>query len=97
MISPGEDPVNHRLGTCRLGTRQRTVPDWYLPDQYIDVAAVPDGDYVLETIADPDGLLLEADETNNCDSIVIRIAGTSTGTPSAVILGPGPRCSALGL
>lgn len=73
------------------------MPDWYLPDQYIDVAAVPDGDYVLETIADPDGLLLEADETNNCDSIVIRIAGTSTGTPSAVILGPGPRCSALGL
>jgi hypothetical protein len=72
------------------------IYDWYLPDQYIDVAGIPDGDYVLETIADPDGLLREADESNNCDSILIRIAGTSTSAPSAVILGPGPRCTALG-
>ena len=72
------------------------IYDWYLPDQYLDVSGIPDGDYVLETIADPDGLLLEADESNNCDSILIRIAGTSTGAPSAAILGPGPRCETLG-
>jgi hypothetical protein len=71
------------------------IYDWYLPDQYIDVEGVADGLYALETIADPDDLLLEADESNNCDSILIRIAGTGTGSPSAEIVGAGPACSAL--
>jgi Lysyl oxidase len=72
------------------------IYDWYLPDQYIDVSGVADGIYVLETVADPDDLLAEADESNNCETIVIRLAGASTGTPSATRVGPGPRCEALG-
>jgi hypothetical protein len=70
--------------------------DWYLPDQYIDVAGLEDGTYVLETVADPDDLLIEADETNNCDTIVIRLSGLATETPSVSVLGAGPSCGALG-
>ena len=72
------------------------IYDWYLPDQYIDVSGVADGQYILETLADPDNLLLEADETNNCDSVVIRLSGMATATPAATVVGPGPNCSALG-
>jgi hypothetical protein len=72
------------------------IYDWYLPDQYIEVSGVADGVYILETIADPDDLLLEADETNNCDSIVIRLSGIGTAAPAATIVGSGPSCSVLG-
>jgi len=33
--------------------------DWYLPDQYIEVAGLPDGYYLLETTVDPDDALVE--------------------------------------
>ena len=46
-----------------------------LPDQYIEVSDVPDGLYVLETIADPDGTVLETDEANNTASILIEMTG----------------------
>lgn len=74
----------------------RTLQLWYLPDQCIEVTGVPDGDYILETIADPDDMMREADESNNCDSIRIRLSGMGTGSPSATILGPRPACSHLG-
>ncbi len=51
------------------------VYNWFLADQYIEVSGVPDGDYLLETIADPDGLVLEADEDNNRSFTHIRICG----------------------
>ncbi len=72
------------------------IYDYYLPDQYIDIAGVADGVYLLETIADPDDTLLEADESNNCSSIRIALAGADTAAPSVRNLGPGPRCSRLG-
>jgi hypothetical protein len=71
------------------------IYDWYLPDQYMDVAGLPNGVYILETAADPDNLLLEADESNNCSSIVIELSKMSTPTPAATILRPGPACSRL--
>jgi hypothetical protein len=43
--------------------------DWLLPDQYIEVTGVPDGSYILETIDNPDKAILEADYSNNCDSV----------------------------
>ena len=69
------------------------VYDWYLPEQYIEVSGVPDGDYFLETIADPDNLLRELDEGNNCSGIFIRLAGMQGGTPSATILSESSRCA----
>lgn len=68
------------------------VYEWYVPDQYIEVSGLSDGTYVLETIADPDGGILEADESNNCASVVVRIRGVDAGAPSAELVGPGPAC-----
>jgi subtilase family serine protease len=49
------------------------VYNWFLPDQYIEVSGVPDGYYLLETIADADELVLEASEYNNRVTALIRI------------------------
>jgi hypothetical protein len=68
------------------------VYDWYLPDQYIDVNGVPDGVYVLQTVADPDSRLVEANDRNNCGSVYIRLSNMTGSIPSAQILGPGPAC-----
>jgi hypothetical protein len=69
------------------------VYDWYLPDQYMEVSGIADGVYLLETVADPDDTLIEADETNNCGGIYVRLSDLSSGAPRAEILGPGPSCT----
>ena len=51
------------------------VYNWFLPDQYIEVSGVPDGYYLLETVADADQLVLETNERNNTVSALIRICG----------------------
>jgi hypothetical protein len=68
------------------------VYDWYLPDQYMEVTGVPDGVYLLDTIADPDNLVRETDESNNCGGIFLRLSGMGTATPAAEILEPAPQC-----
>jgi hypothetical protein len=65
--------------------------DWFLPDQYIEVSGVPDGVYVLETIADPDNTILEANESNNCGSVYVRLSNVAS-SPAAELLGAGPPC-----
>jgi len=62
------------------------VYEWYLPDQYIEVSGVPDGFYILETIADPDNRMLEANENNNRGSVLIRLWNTGTASPQAEIV-----------
>jgi hypothetical protein len=44
-----------------------------LPGQLIDVTQVPDGFYWLESEVDPEGRMLEADETNNTTRIKVTI------------------------
>jgi hypothetical protein len=68
------------------------VYDWFLPDQYIDVYGLPDGLYVLETVADPDNTILEANETNNCGAVVVLLTGMKTATPKSTLIGPAPAC-----
>lgn len=68
------------------------IYDWYLPDQYIEVTGVPDGTYLLQTEADPDQLLVEADRSNNCGGVYIRLSNMATA-PSAQILGKAPQCA----
>ena len=68
------------------------VYDWYLPDQFIEVSGVPDGYYILETIADPDNTLLEADETNNCGAVLIRLAHMDSSARTAEIIRPLESC-----
>ena len=38
-----------------------------LPNQWIDVSSVPNGDYWLEITTDPDNRIQESNETNNTD------------------------------
>ena len=68
------------------------IYDYYLPDQYIDVSGIADGDYILENQGDPDRLLTEVTTGNNCISIRIRLSGMATTSPFVQVLGPGPSC-----
>lgn len=49
--------------------------NWYLPGQYIDIDGLPDGRYLLETIADPRDTVVESDEGNNVTAVVIELRG----------------------
>ena len=69
------------------------VYDWYLPDQYMEVTGVADGVYILDTLADPDNGLVEANESNNCGGVFIRLTGMGGAAPQATILGKSPACS----
>jgi hypothetical protein len=48
-----------------------------LPDQWIDVTAVPPGQYWLEGVVDPENHVEESDETNNASRILITYAGAA--------------------
>jgi hypothetical protein len=52
-----------------------------LPDQWINISMVPDGQYWLEVTIDPDNLLLESDASNNTARILVEInrGGPTTG------------------
>lgn len=68
------------------------VYEYYLPGQYIEVSGVPDGTYILETFVDPDDHLIEADDSNNCGTLLVKISGVGTPARHAEIVGPGPAC-----
>lgn len=68
------------------------VYEWFVPDQYIEVSGLPDGMYVLDTIADPENAIAESDETNNCSAVLVRLTAMASTAPAAEVLGPGPRC-----
>lgn len=67
------------------------VYDWLLPDQYIEVTGVPDGFHILETIANPDKAILEADYSNNCGSVLIQLSNMGTSNQSAALVRTGPH------
>jgi hypothetical protein len=71
------------------------IYDYYLPDQYIEVSGLADGDYILETVGDPDHRLRQRDESNNCTSIRIRLQGMASALPAVQLLGMGPACGSL--
>lgn len=51
------------------------VYNWFLPDQFIEISGVPDGYYLLETIADPDDTIVEKRQENNASEVLIRLCG----------------------
>jgi hypothetical protein len=59
-----------------------------LDDQWIDVTGVPDGNYWLEDVLDPDNRILEADETNNVTRIPITLSGVTSAGPMIVTSSP---------
>ncbi len=68
------------------------VYDWFLPDQYIDVAGLPDGHYVIDNVADPENGILEADENNNCLGVHIFMQNVDLPSRSVTILGDAKKC-----
>ncbi|MCP4890142.1 MAG: hypothetical protein GY904_26510, partial [Planctomycetaceae bacterium] len=44
-----------------------------LANQWIDITGIPDGEYWLEVVVDPESQLLESDETNNVTRIIVDI------------------------
>jgi hypothetical protein len=74
-----------RYISCSLGVQGISVGwiDIYtknLPGQSIDVTDVPDGVYWLESEADPDDAILEADEENNTARVLVTL-GTPPSPP----------------
>jgi hypothetical protein len=67
--------------------------NWYLPDQYIDTSGLVDGSYVLFTRVDPEDKLVEANDTNNCGTVIVELTGLATATPHAELRGTGPACA----
>jgi len=59
----------------------------------MEVSGVPDGVYLLQTEADPDGLLVEANRRNNCGGVYLRLSNMATAARSARILGQAPACA----
>ena len=51
------------------------VYNWFLADQYIEVSGVPDGVYVIETVANPDRTVHETSVDDNTARTVIRLTG----------------------
>lgn len=50
---------------------------WKLPDQYVDISALPSGEYTLSATADALGFFSEACETNNTTTTLLRITGST--------------------
>jgi hypothetical protein len=83
------EPHNTALPGAPLGTAYdggliqgisvgwRDVYTSSLPDQWIDVTAVPPGQYWLECVVDPENHIEEGDETNNANRILITYAGAA--------------------
>jgi hypothetical protein len=51
------------------------VYNWFLADQYIEISGVPDGVYVLETVANPARTVHETSYDDNAARVTIRIRG----------------------
>ena len=86
-----DDKFNYLIQGLTAGWAD--VYEWNLPGQYLEVTGVPDGYYVLETIADPDDKIVEGDESNNCGTVLIKLTHMGTPRRTADIVGPGPRCA----
>jgi hypothetical protein len=86
-------PDRH-YGDCTHDTVQGITPGWAdvyperLDDQHLDLPAdLDDGVYCLWNEADPLGLLLETDETDNAAVAAVEISGTNIEVASADMCG----------
>jgi hypothetical protein len=73
---------SERAVFTRCGQESQGIsPGWidtylyYYDGQTLDISGLPDGSYILRSIADPEDLLWEVDSTNNDVHLYIRIEG----------------------
>ena len=90
-VAYSDDTFNYYVTGLSRGWAD--IYEYYLPGQYVEVSGVPDGNYILETVMDPDNHLIESDDSNNCGSLIVEISGVGTAQARAQIVGPGPDCS----
>lgn len=57
------------------------VYDKSLDCQWLDVTGVPDGDYVLSVVCNPQGVFIESNYDNNSAVASVRLAGAKPPTP----------------
>lgn len=76
-------PSSPRFLTCGqvqgISVGWADVYDRGLPGQSIDISTVPNGNYWLEVVVDPDNRLLEANENNNVARIQINLQRSGGG------------------
>jgi hypothetical protein len=75
-----EAPISIDLKLFDCGVAQQGInvgmADYYgpaLPDQFVDVTGLAPGEYTVEIAVDPDGVIVEADESNNLVSFGISL------------------------
>jgi hypothetical protein len=86
----GEAPRTYYFPACNTPTERDTtgtymvngisvgwadVYNWFLADQFIEISGVPDGIYVLETVANPSGTVHETTLDDNAARVRIRLQG----------------------
>jgi hypothetical protein len=85
--APTETDANGLYMVNGISVGWADVYNWFLADQYIEVSGLADGYYVLETEADPADTVLEARNSDNVTSALIRICGNQ-----AEVVGQESRC-----
>jgi hypothetical protein len=71
------DPNGHHIMVNGISPGWADVYNWYLADQFIDIAGVADGCYVLQTEGDPHNTIIESNERDNVASSLIKLTGDS--------------------
>ena len=73
-------------GTQGISVGYEDLYDKSLPEQWIDITDVPDGEYWLESEADAGNVILEKDETNNVARVKVVIDKGDAGPNPVGIL-----------
>lgn len=92
--SGGSDPRyrclgDYRAGAAEVGQVVGISAGWsdayrmHLPDQFIDIAGVDDGSYLLQITIDPAGHIREADEHDNDACVLISLEGENASIVSS--------------
>jgi hypothetical protein len=86
----GEAPRRYHFPNCNFPTERDAsgasmvngisagwadVYNWFLADQYIEITGVPDGEYILETVANPARTVHETTLEDNTARVTIRLTG----------------------
>jgi hypothetical protein len=75
-----EPPAARQFSGCST-TRQGLSAGWtdtyrdHLPGQHVDISHLHDGVYALRSLVDPEGVILELDDTNNAAIVYFRLQG----------------------
>ena len=83
---PGAGPAKYLSCTSNQGITigWEDVYGPQLPDQFIQITGLAEGDYVLENQVNPSQLLPESDYTNNFAAVRIHYAPRRGNTPASV-------------